>query len=308
VSLRHALEAALATGLIAAARRASWRSSLRLGARLGDVLRAAGVRRAVAEGNLAGVRPAWSAAERRDILVAHYRELGRVALEYARLAELARAGPGEVVAEASGLEVLQEALARGRGAVLMTGHYGFFELMGAVAARQVPVDFVVKPLSNPRVEAWIRREREAAGVGAIAVDEPRAIYARLRANRCVAMLADQDARRHGLFVPFLGRPASTATGPARIAIATGAAVIMGFVRRTADGRHAIEVEPALVTPRPDEAGGVERLTREHVRRLERRVVAAPEHWFWLHRRWKTAPPAAADGTSDRAAAASGAGG
>ena len=126
----------------------------------------------------------------------------------------------------------------GRGAILMSGHYGNFELLGAFLGQTNPVDFVVRPLSNAGVESLIDRERERAGVGRIPASVgARRIYEALRANHWVAMLADQDARRAGVFVPFMGRLASTPVGPARIALATGAPVIMGFITRRADGRQ-----------------------------------------------------------------------
>jgi KDO2-lipid IV(A) lauroyltransferase len=155
------------------------------------------------------------------------------------------------------------------------------------------VDVLVRPLSNPGVEALIARERRAAGVGVISADTgARRVFEALRAGRWVAMVADQDARRHGVFVPFLGRPASTPTGPARIALATGAPIVMGFVTRREDGRLELDVEPALVSPDPRSPDAVRTLTALHAARLEAWVRRHPAQWFWLHRRWKTAAPAA----------------
>lgn len=281
--------------MAAGGRALPWRASLRAGAGLGDAARVLGIRRRVAEENLARAFPERSAAERAAILRAHYREVGRVVAEYARLGELARAPAGEVVAETRGLEHLEGALAGGRGAILVSGHVGNIELYGAFLSRRHPVDFVVRPLSNPWVEALLSRQRAAAGVGQIsAAIGTRRVYQALRENRWVAMLADQDARRHGVFVPFLGTPASTVLGPARIALATGAPIVTGFGFRRRDGRHEIEIGPPLTDDLaagdPAAPGAAERLTALHVARLERWVRERPESWFWLHRRWKTAPP------------------
>src|SRR5262249_26371726 len=132
----------------------------------------------------------------------------------------------------------------------------------------------------------------------------------LRAGRWVAMVGDQDARRQGVFVPFLGRPASTALGPARIALATGVPIIMGFVMRQPDGRMVLEIEPPLEIANPGAPDAAQRLTAPHPARLEARVRARPEMWFWLHRRWKTKPFTAADrpARSEAAARAPGDGG
>jgi Kdo2-lipid IVA lauroyltransferase/acyltransferase len=294
VSVRHALEAMLVQGLVAAVRSVSWRRSLAIGVVLGDRMRDFGVRRRVATANLALAFPERSGAEREGVLREHYRELGRVAVEYARLGELARAEPGQVVGEVRGLEHLLATREAGRGAILLSGHFGHFELVGASLGRHHPVDFVVKPLSNHRVEALIARERAAAGVGSIPLGAGiRRVVEALRDNRWVAMLGDQDARRAGVFVPFFGRPASTPIGPARLALATGAPIVMGFVLRRPDGRHDLEIGSPLAVEDPRAPDAVERLTALHTARLEAMIRRRPESWFWLHRRWKTAPHAVA---------------
>jgi KDO2-lipid IV(A) lauroyltransferase len=118
----------------------------------------------------------------------------------------------------------------------------------------------------------------------------RGAFAALRANRWVAMLADQDARRHGVFVPFFGRSASTPVGPAALALRAGAPIIMGFDRRLPDGRHRLVIEPPLEIENPEASDAALRLTAAHTARLEARVREQPPLWFWLHRRWKTSPP------------------
>jgi KDO2-lipid IV(A) lauroyltransferase len=291
VKLTHRLEVTMVRALAGELRRRPWPEVLKLGARLGNLLRALGIRRTVAEENLAIAFPGESAEDRAAILASHYRELGRVAAEYPRLGYLVKAGPGEVVAEVTGLEHLEAAQRAGRGAILLTGHYGHFELLGAWLGRIHPVDFVVKPLSNPGVEAMLAGWRVDAGVGSIPLGAGlRRVFEALRANRWVAMLADQDARSHGAFVPFFGRRCSTPKGPAELAIRTGAPIIMGFPHRAADGRHTLDVHPPLELPDRRAPGAVETLTARHTAMLEGEVRKEPAPWFWLHRRWKTPPP------------------
>ncbi len=285
-----ALLTLLARGTLGGLGALPWARARAVGERLGDAVRALGVRRRVAEANLALVFPGWSAAERARVLREHYRELGRVTAEYGHLDRLARAAAGEVIVDASGLELLEPW--RGRGVIVMSGHYSNFELLGACVGRINPVDFLVRPLSNPGAEALISGIRARAGVGCISTAlGTRGIYDALAAGRWVAILGDQDARRRGCFVPFLGRPASTAAGPARVALRTGAPIIMGFLERRSDGRFDLVVRGPLVPPEPEAPGAVERLTALHTAVLEERVRARPELWFWLHRRWKTSPPA-----------------
>ena len=287
----HRIETWLARGLANDLSRRPWPQVLKTGARLGDLMRGLGLRRRVAEENLAIAFPDQTAERRAEVLAAHYRELGRVASEYPRLGTLVHAADDEVVARATGVEHLEAARKAGRGAVLLTGHYGHFELLGAWLGRIHPVDFVVKPLSNPGVDAMLAGWRAEAGVGTIPLGAGlRRVFEALRANRWVAMVADQDARSHGVFVPFFGRRCSTPKGPAELALRTGAPIIMGFARREADGRHTIDLMPPLEIPDRNAPGAVERLTACHTALLESEVRRHPEGWFWLHKRWKTAPP------------------
>ena len=111
------------------------------------------------------------------------------------------------------------------------------------------------------------------------------------------MLADQDARRDGVFVPFFGTPASTATGPAWLSLATGAPIVFCTITRAPDGRFEMCFRQAIVPQgEASDAAVVRTLTARHTAMLEAVVRERPEQWFWLHKRWKTSPPA-----GDRAA-------
>ena len=289
VKLGHALEYALLRAVAGAAGLVGWRAAQTLGATLGALVGAIGIRRKVALDNLARAFPERSEAERRSILARHYREVGRVALVYPRLGALARAPAGQVIAAVRGEEHLVEARRGGRGVVLLSGHLGPFELLVAWLAQRHPIDIIVRPMNNPAVDAWVERVRVGAGLGVIRADAVRDVYAAIRGGRVVGMLADQDARRHGVFVPFLGTPASTPVGPARIALALKVPIITAFCLRRADGRLEMEIQPPLLETGDDEAAAL-RLTARHTERLEEWVRRHPEMWFWLHRRWKTAPP------------------
>lgn len=293
MKLAHRVETALGTSVLAMLGALPRPAARALGVGLGATARQLGMRRKVAEDNLARAFPERSDGERARILADHYVELGRVVSEYPRLPEMARATDTSVFASVTGIEHLERARAGGRGAILLTGHFSNFELFGATLARWNPVDFVVRPLSNPGMEQAIGAIRSRAGVGRISADDGiRRVFEALSANRWVALLADQDARRAGVFVPFLGRPASTALGPARIALKTGAPLVMGFAARRGDGRFDFVIEPPLVLKDREAPDAAVRLTALHVARLEAWVRRHPALWFWLHRRWKTAPPPA----------------
>jgi KDO2-lipid IV(A) lauroyltransferase len=294
VNPRHALEAVLTDAALGSLNGLAWPQAVRAGAALGAIAGGLGIRRGVARANLALAFPEWSREERERILALHYREMGRIAAEYGRLAALARAPENEVVTGGEGIDAVR-ALA-GRGVLMVSGHIGNFELGAAWLARYNPVDFLVRPLSNKTVDARIERLRRAAGVGVISTHGGvKQVFKALRAGHWIAVAADQDAGRHGVFVPFFGRLASTAEGAARIGLQTGAPLFLGSMRRQPDGRHRLDCDPPRVPEGRSDEARVTELTAWHTALLERRVRETPEHYFWLHRRWKTRPPAGTGG-------------
>jgi Kdo2-lipid IVA lauroyltransferase/acyltransferase len=288
----HPLEYLLVRAIAAFVNALPERAALGFGARLGDLARAIGLRVRVTADNLARAFPELDAAARERILRDCYRELGRVAAEYPRIPDLVRQ-PGAVAL--SGEEHLRAVMALDTGAIVLTGHYGDFELVGAWLTRYRPVDFVVKPMSNALVDRWVDGLRARAGVGRIPLGAGiRGVFRALEQKHWVALLADQDAHQAGAFVPFFGRPTSTPKGPAEIAVRRGVPILMGFSVRGADGSRVLTLLPPL-WPRTDVPDPVLELTARHTAVLEARIREHPDHWFWLHRRWKTAPPAPARG-------------
>jgi len=194
-----------------------------------------------------------------------------------------------------GREHIDAALARGRGAVVVTGHFGSWELLGAAAvAHGMPADFLVGEQSNKSIDELMNGLRSAAGIGIIARGiAARGVFASLKAGRMVALLSDQDARRAGIFVDFLGIPSSTYPGAAQFAQRTGAPVVFCYIVRRPDETHEAVFLPPI---EPDPAAGRDdetvRLTQAYTTALEDAVRKHPDHYFWAHRRWKTRPPRA----------------
>lgn len=190
-----------------------------------------------------------------------------------------------------GLIHLDRALEEGKGAVLVTGHFGSWELMGRALARLgYPLAFLVGVQRNRLVQDLMNRLRAECGIPVI---EPTSILETtrvLRDNRFIAMLSDQDAGRHGVFVDFLGEPASTHPGAARLALLTGSPVITGFIIRTGVARHRIVIEPPVHIDRSmGREESVLRVTQAYTASIEAYVRRHPDHWLWAHRRWKTRP-------------------
>jgi Kdo2-lipid IVA lauroyltransferase/acyltransferase len=219
-----------------------------------------------------------------------YLQLGTTLLEFCGLWRLPPARIRALV-EVRGQEHLSAALAGDRGALLVSGHFGNWELVAAwLATCGRPVRFLVKTQSNARVDRLQNSLRERAGVGIIrAQTATREMVRTLRAGGVIGLLGDQDAGAQGLVLDFLGRPASVFKGTASLAWRLRCPVLAGFLVRLPDGRHRLELAaPLLPDPAWDEQQAILEITRWHTRILEDAVRRHPDHYFWVHRRWKGA--------------------
>lgn len=229
-----------------------------------------------------------SARQATKIARASYANLGRCLWEYAAFGRLTRA---EVLAliEYDGLEHLESTLAKGRGAIIVSAHLGNWELMGAgFAAHGLPIHFLVGEQTNTRVDDVMNDLRRRQGIGIISRSVAlRKVMQALADNQMVAILTDQDARKGGVVVDYLGRPASTVRGPALFAIRRGCPVVPCFIWREGE-RHRGMVEPAMYpTTISDEDEAIRELTQRYTDRITARVREHPEEYFWPHRRWKS---------------------
>jgi KDO2-lipid IV(A) lauroyltransferase len=256
--------------------------------------RALGARRSVVVENISRSFPEAPAERVNEIGLESYEQYGVALMEFAGFRALSRRKI-ECMVAAEGFEHIDAALARGRGAVLFSGHFGNWELLGAlVAGRGYPLHVTDTNHSNELTHRVITGMRVRQGMSVIAPDEPSSrITALLAENKIVSYLADQDARRDGIFVDFLGRPASTVRGPAIFAIRKGCPIVPIFMIREGTDRHRAVAEPPI-WPDPSLKGreAVRDLTQRYTMVLETYVRAHPGQYFWMHRRWKTKPAAA----------------
>ncbi len=256
----------------------------------GVVLR---LRRRDVDLNLALAFPEQTGRWRRRVGRTCYVHLGREAATLFRLSSLdAKAVVDRT--EMVGFEALQQAVEEGRGLVLVTGHLGNWEIGGAsFAARGLPIDVVAKGMANRRFERDLNRTRESLGMRVIDMTVAhREVPRSLREGRVVALVADQNARDQGVFVPFFGRLASTFKGPALFALRAGAPLFVGVCIRTPGSARNYRVTLQRVEIEPTGAVGTDvlELTRAHVGALQAAVASHPEQYFWQHKRWKTRPP------------------
>ena len=256
----------------------------RLGALAGAVLRK---RDGLMMRNLRFVYPDRPAGELRKIAGACWRHFGREALlsiqtQNLSLEEIAARCPFENAA------LLEESIARGKGTILISAHWGGWEVAGlAIMSLVRNVRTVARPLDNELLERELQQIR--ARTGAEVVDRRKAARVLLKGlaeNGVLVLLPDQAVLpREGVLAPFLGHPAWTTPAPAKMALRAGATIVFGFC--IPDGlRHRLEFVEAIRTDLLTEA---ERDPVELTRRINdiisRRIHARPDLWLWMHDRW-----------------------
>jgi len=225
---------------------------------------------------------------RRRIGRASCRGLARVVAEVAAAEQLVAAGgsnPGTLHFLGS-WDDLEAELRAGRGAIIVTAHLGNWELGAfAVRSRGIRLRAMARPLSNAVLEAWLERRRGGAERLIPKAGGLKDALRTLAGGGCVALLADQNAGRHGLFVPFFGLDASTYPTPAALAVRLGAPLFLGVcLRRPRSEGFDVHLERLPV------GAEVAPVLLDLNRRLEGWIRRAPEQYNWIHRRWKTRPP------------------
>lgn len=294
---RHALEDAAAAVVAAALHVLPRRVALLLGAALGRLVGELDRKHlGIAADNLRRAFPDWTEARTFATARAVYAHFGRVLFDILWMRGRTREEILGLVAEVVGREHVEAAMGRGRGAVLITGHFGNWELHGLVHGYLFgPIAVVARPLDNPGLDRRLCALRAQAGNTVIYKQRALARVLRLlRERRAVAVLIDQNVQeKDGIFVEFFGRPAATTTVAAALALKTGCPVLACRAELRADGRYRVVYDPPF-EPRPsgDRVADIAAMTQDLTRAIEGWVRQAPGQWLWIHRRWKTQPRAA----------------
>jgi len=185
---------------------------------------------------------------------------------------------------------LDQALARGNGAIVLTGHLGNWELLasyfrflgypGCLVGRRIyyePYNQVLVKLRKSALVTTVYRDKS-----------PRKVLAELKENHVVGMSADQDIDSlEGIFIPFLGKPAWTPTGPAKVALASGAAIVPAFMLHEGNGYRLFIEDPIWPVEHSSKEEALKMMTETWSRVVERYVERYPDQWVWMHNRWKT---------------------
>ncbi len=302
VSIRHRLEYAAVLVIRALARTLPRRLTPAAGGALGALFhRLHGSRRELAAANLRAAFPERTKAECRTILRATFAQIGRHVVDFLRFDALS---PEQMLplVEIEGEEHVRCAMARGRGVLYFAGHFGSWELQIMVhALRFQPIVMVARTLDNPLLERLIERIRTRVGTRVLPRQGAlRELLRELRRGGSVGMMIDQHIQdRSAVAVDFFGRPASTTSAVASLALHTGASVIPVFTLPLPGNRYRVIYEAPIAPPDPDDPDAVRIYTQRCSDRLERYVRREPHLWLWMHRRWRA--PAAVPASGPAAA-------
>jgi KDO2-lipid IV(A) lauroyltransferase len=244
--------------------------------------------------NLSLAFPDWSDAKRKRVIRSMIQQIGWMAAEFSQFPKYTRENIQKIVV-LDGFENFDAARRRGKGVLFLTGHMSAWELAPfAHALYGHPLHFLVRPITNRRVDALINRYRCLSGNQPIEKNKSaRSILRILADGGTVGILSDHNTvLEESVFVDFFGIPASTTSGLARIALRTDAAVVPGFLSwDSARRKYRLRFEPAIELARTgDEEIDVRENTARFTKTIEDYVRAYPDQWLWVHKRWKTRPP------------------
>jgi len=249
--------------------------------------------RRVGKKNLALAFPEKSARERNRTLRGEFVSLGRQLAEVCLFPKYTLENAGEVIVY-DGFENYEHAFARGKGVLFLTAHFGGWELSAFFHSMHGHwMHVVMRPMDNVYLDALIKRYRTLHGNQTVSKDDSaRGLLWAMKKGEVVGILMDTNMTPpQGVFVDFFGTPACTASGMARIALRTDAAVVPTFtIWDPVLRKYRLRFDPAvnLIRTGDDEADAVAN-TALFTKSIEEYVRRYPEQWLWVHRRWKTRP-------------------
>lgn len=250
-------------------------------------LRSVGIR------NLELAFPDWTKAQREDVLRKLYRNLGWLLAEFCQMPKYTREN-SHAFLRYDGLEHYLAARDKGKGVLIVTGHLGAWELSSFYHSLMgYPMSMVIRRLDNVRVDRLVNHNRCLHGNHVLHKDDfARGLLGAMRQGETVGILMDTNMTPpQGVFVPFFGKSACTASGLARVALKTGAAVLPGFMLwEESEQKYVLHFGEEIVLNRTGdvEADAVANTAR-CTAAIEDYVRRYPDQWLWVHRRWKTRP-------------------
>lgn len=249
-------------------------------------------------------RDTYTGAELDDIARRSYHNIFMSAFEFIRF-PLYRDEDIARMVDIEGEEHVREALARGRGVIIVSAHFGSWELLAArIHTLGFPMTVVGRDQNDSLINDFIVRLRTSKGTKNIPRGAPmfQHITLLLKSNELVGLVSDQNAGKRGVFTDFFGIPASTFKGPALFSLLNGSPMIPVFIVRQGYQKHRGYLGPIIETPPPtgDAGRDIAACCQAFTAVIEDYVRRHPDHWFWVHKRWKTRPPGEQDSIAAKA--------
>ena len=276
-------------------RRFSLRKVQKMAAALGKFFyRHIPIRRDAALANLKLCFPEKSKYELENILEESYVNVATVLFEFLYFPKFTRENLKNIVEfPDESQRLIESALKRGRGLILISGHFSNWELValaiGAFSSKQFAI--IVHPFHNKAADKLANKYRALLGNSTVPMaNSIRASLSSLRANGIIALLADQSAAKESAQAKFFGIDVPTFQGPSSFALRTRAAVQVGFAIRKQDGTYRLELHEIDYTDLKDDSEkNIMELTQRHVTALEEYIRKYPDKWLWFHKRFKHVP-------------------
>jgi len=272
------------------ARCLSFRAAGRLGAILGGFAYCLPLsRRTVALDNLSKALPELSSADHRRIAKGSFKNYGITLMEFFWSSGRSKEALLETI-RLMNFEVAARNLQPGRALILVSGHFGCWELIVQTLRHTLgrPIAAIAHRQRNSRVDGLLTAVRSQFGNYVIPMGMAvRQVLVAISRGHVILMLGDQSGPKEAMFLDFFGRPAATHRGAAAFALKTGTPLVMVFMVRAPDGKYDVyfeEVDRSGIESYTEEH--VDELTRRHTRILERHIRARPDLWLWMHKRWK----------------------
>ena len=242
------------------------------------------IRRKEARKNIAIAFPGYSEARRELILKNSYIFFIRNTLQFLSFPR----GYEDADIIVNGKEYMDKALAKKRGAILVTGHFGVWEIMLAwFGLKRYSMLAVGQKQKNSGADTFVNQLREDTGIKMIPRKSPlEFMYEALANNHILTLGSDQDAKTRGVFVKFFSLPASTPKGAARFHLEYGSPLIFATCHLKKPNNHVLDILPIPT----DSNSTIESITQSYTLMLEKIITVYPEQYFWFHRRWKTKKP------------------
>ena len=295
VKVRHRIEYAAVMAVVRTLRWLPMRAVLGAGTLLGLAFYTFDrPHRTLAIHNLQAAFPLRSHEECRAIARGMFSHFGRLLTVLLKFTTMTPAEMLEIV-EFDGEERVVAAHAEGRGVLLFTGHFGFWEINALVHALAIkPMAVLARPLDNPLLHDLLESARCRTGNSVIyRRGAIRRVLRALADNQAVAILIDQHIQTSdAVYVDFFNRPAATTSALAALALRTGAPVVPVFALPQPGGRFRMVYEHVVAPPPSDDPDAIRAFTQRCTDVLEMYVRRYPELWLWMHRRWRDVDGAA----------------